>query len=75
MNKKLSKLLTKEEAEELRKLKDECGNDELLYEKLSEEYLTSIHFDDRLADYLKDKWYIKLLKWIIGKEKRNKVKE
>ena len=63
------KILTKEERDHLRKLKKDYKNNKAIYEKQVEDYLYNIKFNDRLATYLKDKWYIKLLKIFLNKKK------
>ena len=60
------KILTSEEINHLKELKDNISN-QAEYERLVEEYLEEIHYEDRLEDYLKDKWYIKLIRWFTNK--------
>ena len=67
------KILTKEEIAELQRIKSvyDIPSFRKIYERKVREYLEQINYEERLAEYLKDKWYIKLLKFFFG----NKTKE
>lgn len=66
------KFLTQEEKDHLKAIKEKykLPEDQYKYEKDLEHYLNEIHYEDRLAEYLKDKWYIKLIKWIQSRRKK-----
>lgn len=63
------KILTKEEKETLKQYEREykIDRDEDKYLKRVEKYIDEINYADRLSEYLKDKWYFKLLLFILRK--------
>jgi hypothetical protein len=62
-----NRILTKEEKSTLKMYREEYREDEKEYNKRVEDYLEEIHYTDRMADYLKNKWYFKLLIFILKK--------
>jgi hypothetical protein len=66
------KVLTPEELNYLTNLKRTYGNDRVSYEKEVEKYLEDIRYEDRLVEYLSDKWYMKALQKICNRKKKHK---
>ena len=69
------KFLTKEEKENLRAIKRNypMPEDQGRYEQALKRYLEEINYEERLANYLKDKWYIKLIRWFTNRKKSKEM--
>ena len=80
----IAKLLTPEEVEVIKDIKksyeesikeDTTGRYINKRDKDIELYLRSIGYPERLAEYLKDKWYIKFLRKIFNRGKKDESSE
>ena len=65
------RFLTKDEKDHIRKLKEE-HEIEAVYKMELESYLRKINYSERLQDYLKDKWFVKLIRFFANLKKKFK---